>query len=316
MIQVAVSILNFNSSKSTIACVESLLNAGHQAQDLYVLDVFVTDNDSLAEEQSELEQSLDKFPSVQLHVNTENRGFAAGHNGNLRAIFRHSSPDYVWILNNDCLVNKDTLNSLIECARQRPAVGIWGATLLEPDGETIQCAGGCAYNSWISSYRQYGRGASLANIDQLEFENFDYIAGASMFFPVKVLQEDLCSVSERSIDDSSTSQQWLNERFFLYFEELDLAMRLKPGFGMAWCKAALIRHVGGESIGTSNSQRTAKAEYHSTLSALRFTHIYYPKRLWLTAPVRYISKCLQLSFKGEFQLIGPLTRAYLDFWRN
>jgi len=316
MIQVAVSILNYNSSKSTIACIESLLNAGQEAKESYLLNISVTDNDSLADEQSELAQSIAKLPGVHLQVNTENRGFSAGHNDNLRTIFDQSSPDYVWLLNNDCLVHQDTLNSLIKCAQQKPAVGIWGATLLEPDGKTIQCAGGCFYNSWISSYRQFGQGTSLAHIDHLKPESFDYIAGASLFFPLTGLQDGLHPVTGSSVDESRARQQWLNESFFLYFEELDLAKRLKPGFGMAWCKAALIRHVGGASIGTSDNQRSAKAEYHSSLSALRFTRMYYPKRLWLVAPVRYVSKCLQLSSRGEFQLIMSLTRAYRDFWNE
>jgi len=314
MIQVAVSLLNYNSSQNTIACVESLLNAGHEAKESYLLNIFVTDNDSLADEQAELEQSLAKLPAVHLQVNTENRGFSAGHNDNLRIILDQSSPDYVWLLNNDCLVHRDTLSSLINCAQQSPAVGIWGATLLEPDGKTIQCGGGCFYNSWISSYKQFGQGTNLENIDQLKSEGFDYIAGASLFFPLMGLQDGLHPVTESSVDDSGARQQWLNESFFLYFEELDLAKRLKPGFEMAWCKSALIRHVGGASIGTDDNQRTAKAEYYSTSSALRFTRMYYPRRLWLMAPVRYLSKCLQLSFRGQFQLIRPLTRAYRDFW--
>ena len=314
MSRVAVSILNYNSSRSTIACVQSLLGACVEKSGSCVLEIFVADNNSADDEQRQLQQSLAELRRVHLQLNTENRGFAAGHNGNLKTIFSQSDPDYVWILNNDCLVSEDTLASLISCAQQHPEVGIWGATLLEPDGETIQSAGGCFYNSWISSYRQYGKGTSLEQIDQLEAVEFDYIAGASLFFPLTVLQDGFRSEPFSSADDSTREQRWLNESFFLYFEELDLAKRLKPGLGMAWCKSALIKHVGGASIGTSDDRRTAKAEYHSTLSALKFTRMYYPERLWFMAPARYLSKCLQLLIKGEFRLLGPLTRAYRDFW--
>jgi len=314
MLRVAVSILNYNSSQSTIACVQSLLLTRHEESVSCVLDIFVADNGSADDEQLQLQQSLAELPAVHLQVNSENRGFAAGHNGNLEAIFLHSNPDYIWILNNDCLVYKNTLAALISCAQQNPDVGIWGATLLESDGETIQCAGGCFYNSWISSYRQYGRATRLAQISQLEAVDFDYIAGASMFFPLAALQDGLRPGPEPSAVDCTLESRWLNEKFFLYFEELDLAKRLKQGFGMGWCKAALIKHEGGASIGTSDDRRTVKAEYHSTLSALKFTRMHYPDRLWFMAPARYISKCLQLLSRGEFRLLGPLTQAYKDFW--
>jgi len=310
MIKVAVSILNHNGAQSTVACVQSLQNAEQGKGEVYVLDVFVADNASDERDRHTLQQALAELPNVHMQMNPENMGFAAGHNRNLAAIFHRSSPDYVWILNNDCQVYDETLSSLIESSVRHPEIGIWGATLLEADGETIQCAGGCFYNSWISSYRQHGKSKTLTQIDQLESVEFDYIAGASLFFPVATLQNGLYSMPG---DESEGTQQWLNEVFFLYFEELDLAQRLKPGFGMDWCKGAWIRHVGGESTGTSDGQRTELSEYHSTLSALKFTRQYYPQRLWFMMPARYLAKTLQLLVKGEFHLLAPLTRAYRDY---
>ena len=313
MVRVAVSILNYNSAQSTVACVQSLLDAEQKQGGECLLEVFVADNASDKRDRHYLQQSLADLLNVHVHLNPENMGFAAGHNRNLKAIFHCSSPDFVWILNNDCLVYTETLPSLIKCAQQNPEVGIWGATLLEADGETIQCAGGCFYNAWVSSYRQYGRGKTLSQIDQLETVDYDYIAGASLFFPVATLQRGLRSVPGLSTEECADRQQWLNESFFLYFEELDLAQRLKPEFKMAWCKRALIKHTGGTSTGTAENRKSKLAEYHSTLSALKYTRLHHPRRLWFMAPARYLSKCLQLMVKGEFRLLGSLTWAYCEF---
>jgi GT2 family glycosyltransferase len=315
MIRVAVSILNHNSAESTIACVQSLLRPEHMESLGFHFEIVVADNASDENDRLQLQQSLAEIPNVQLQMNTRNLGFSAGHNRNLKMIFAGAIPDYVWLLNNDCLVDESSLSSLIKCAMQHPDVGIWGSTLLEPDGQTIQCAGGCFYNSWISSYRQYGRGKTLAQIDQLEPVGFDYIAGASLFFPVATLQDGLHSVQMDRAGESAVAPQWLNESFFLYFEELDLARRLKPGLRMAWCKAALIKHAGGLSTGTNAKKRSQLAEYHSTLSALKFTRLYYPRRLWFMAIARYFSKGLLLLVRMDFRLIGVMTKAYWDFWR-
>jgi len=314
VIRIAVSILNYKGVKSTIACVQSLLNAGTAADGVCLLEVFVADNASGSEEQYPLRQFLEGQSNVHFQIHSKNLGFSAGHNRNLQAVFTRSRPDFIWLLNNDCLVDEKVLTALIKCARQNPEVGLWGATVLEPNGETVQCAGGCFYNSWISSYRQFGRGKSLAQLNQLEPAEYDYIVGASLFFPVATLHSGLHPLPVSSTDGHTDQQQWLNESFFLYFEELDLAKRLKPGLGMAWCKDALIKHTGGASTGAIDNQRTALAEYHSTLSALKFTRQYYPRRLWLMAPVRYFSKCLLLLVRGNFRLIGSLSRAYRDFW--
>ena len=164
MSRVAVSILSHNSAQSTIACVQSLLAAEEAGGNRYQLDIFISDNASDAEDQQKLQLSLYESAKLHLQLNSENLGFSAGHNRNLKAIFTESSPDYVWLLNNDCLVADDALSALVECAQLNPGVGIWGATLLESDGKTIQCAGGCFYSTWVSSYRQYGHGKPLAKV--------------------------------------------------------------------------------------------------------------------------------------------------------
>jgi len=314
MVRVAVSILNYNSVKSTIDCVQSLLVFNQKKNSACTLDVYVSDNASTRDDRHQLRRSFTELTNVHFQENSTNLGFAAGHNCNLKAIFAKSNPDYIWLLNNDCVVFEETLVSLIECAGQHPDVGIWGATLLELDGESIQCAGGCFYNTWISSYQQYGKGTSLAQIDGLQAADYDYIAGASLFFPAAILREGLGSVPPSRVGRQTNTPHWLNEHFFLYFEELDLAQRLDPAFRMAWCKNALIKHSGGTSTGTNDDQRTYLAEYHSTLSALKFTRLYYPARLWLMAPARYFSKCMLLTLRGEFRLIGSMTKAYWDFW--
>jgi GT2 family glycosyltransferase len=314
--RVAVSILSHNSAQSTIACVQSLLAAEKAAGNRYQLDIFISDNASNAEDQQQLQQFLQESAKLHLRLNSENLGFSAGHNRNLVTVFANSSPNYVWLLNNDCLVAEQTLRALIECAHQQPEVGIWGATLLESNGETIQCAGGCFYNPWISSYRKYGHNKSLAQLDQLQILEYDYIAGASLFFPVATLLNGLRPPAGLADNKSTGQQQWLNESFFLYFEELDLARRLKSGLRIAWCRDALITHTAGASTGTNDNQRSALAEYHSTLSALKFTRLYYPRRLWMMAPVRYLAKSTLLLVRGDFRLIGVMTRAYWDFWTD
>jgi len=314
--QVAVSILNYKNAQAAIACVQSLLRASEAVSPACRVKVLVADNASGADEQFQLQQIFSDMDDVHLQLNADNLGFAAGHNRNLAMIFERYSPDYVWLLNNDSVVDEDSLTALLKSAQQQPEVGIWGVTLIEGDGETIQCAGGCFYNAWVSSYRQYGQGKHRSQLGSLKTVNYDYIAGASMFFPVTALREGLLPAPSLQPAAKAARDQWLNETFFLYFEELDLARRLHPGLKMAWCREALVIHSGGKKLNVVNKRRSAWVEYHATLSALKFTCLYHPRRLWFTIPARYLSKCVQLLIRGKVHLFGPLTRAYRDYWSS
>jgi len=85
---------------------------------------------------------------------------------------------------------------------------------------------------------------------------------------------------------------------------------------MDWSREAVIVHQGGKETSAISKRRKAWAEYHATLSALKFTRLYYPHRLWFTLPARYLSKCVQLLAIGKVWLLGPVSRAYQDFWRG
>lgn len=314
MTLVAISILGFNRVNRTIDCVQSLLSAEKAADGQYQIQIQLTDNGSDPDEYSRLQEGFGNHTNIHLQRNNENIGFSAGHNQNLEKLFSLFKPDFVWLLNNDCVVNTKTLPNLLQSARNQPEVGIWGATLLESDGVTIQCAGGCFYNSWVSSYRQHGKGVPLTEVGQIESVNYDYISGASMFFPVKTLQKGLRPLPKLLPDGRQASGHWLNELFFLYFEELDLMQRLQPHLSVAWCVDAQITHFGGHSTGTQSKRRSEQTEYQSSLSALKFTQLYYPNRMWSVALGRFISKSLMLAWEGDIGLIKPMIRAYRDFW--
>ncbi len=225
MLTIAVSILNYQASSATIACVQSLLAAETNDENEYRLQIYVADNASNADDQQRLREGLAGMRHVHRYSHDANLGFAAGHNQNLAKILGNSTPDFIWLLNNDCLVDPQSIRELLTCASNHPEVGIWGGTLLESDGETIQCAGGCFYSSWVSSYRQHGRGIMLARQNQLDSADYDYIAGASMFMPASTLVSGL---GPPEPPYNTQKHPWLNEEFFLFFEVFFLTTRLPP----------------------------------------------------------------------------------------
>lgn len=69
-----------------------------------------------------------------------------GNNVGVRYILSQRGFEFLWILNNDTVVDKQALNALCQCAHDHPQIRVFGNTLLEyTDRQRIQSAGGYRY---------------------------------------------------------------------------------------------------------------------------------------------------------------------------
>jgi GT2 family glycosyltransferase len=115
---------------------------------------------------------------------------------------------YVWLLNNDTVIKADALTELVRSMRENPCAGMCGSTLpFYQDPDTIWAFAGATYNKWLCKTECIGLRAPLSlaiSKTQVEYM-MDYVAGASML---------VSRVFLRTVGV-------MNERYFLYFEELD-----------------------------------------------------------------------------------------------
>lgn len=296
--KVAVVILNWNGFSDTIACLDSLLpNLPTSYQ------VIVCDNDSqdgsltkINEWASGRADFLGQPDSIQNHavrpiayieydrmqaeaggsVNDPqlvlvrtgaNLGFAGGNNVGLRYALARGF-NYVWLLNNDTVVNARTLPALLERMEMDSTIGMCGSTLVyyyEP--ETVQALGGAWYDfkKGIGSHLGVGEALKLPR-DIADIENaLDYVVGASMMVSRPFLEQVglMC------------------EDYFLYFEELDWAMRAKGRFRLAWAPESLVWHKEGGSIGSSHRSRPSTTSLRYLYpNRLRFANRFTPDFYW------------------------------------
>ncbi len=137
-----------------------------------------------------------------------NLGFAAGNNIALKLILKQSNWKYIWILNNDTVIDKLALVELIKKCEQTPKIGMCGSTLLYYDRpQIIQALGGAIYNKWFARSELIASGKKLSKISDSDMiENkYYYVSGASLF----ISRDFLSTVG------------LMNEEYFLFFEELD-----------------------------------------------------------------------------------------------
>lgn len=234
-----------------------------------------------------------------------NLGYAGGNNAGIRYALQ-GDYEFIWLLNNDTVVDTAALQHLIQHAQQHPRQAMLGSTLVNAaQRQQVECAGGCRYNPWTTVMQRVWGDAPLNEVlNTTQAPHLDYVAGAAMLLRTAALRE----------------VGLLYEGYFLFYEELDYAQRLRQhGWELGWCRDSVVYHQGGATIGQTDKQQQIKryrASYYENRSTLLYTRRFHPHLLAFVLPFRFCAKLVLLSLRGDFNLIGSVLRAYVDFLRG
>jgi GT2 family glycosyltransferase len=189
-----------------------------------------------------------------------NLGFAGGNNVGIRYALARGDCDYVWLLNNDTVVEPDSLSAMVQMAEADPKLGICGSQLRSyTRPHEIQTMGGRRYSRWSGRTRPL-QDPSTPRVSTTPGAP-DYIEGASML------------ISRRCLEAVGL----LEESYFLYYEELDLVGRVQPAFKFGYSAASVVYHKEGASIGTASirANRSAVSEFYLARNRIVFTKRYH-----------------------------------------
>jgi len=188
-------------------------------------DVIVVDNGSTDGSRQLL---AERYPDVQVVALQRNTGFAGAANAGIRA----ARGDLVAVLNNDARPRPDWLARLV-AQPDDPRVWAWGSVLVSPDG-TVESAGD-HYDPKGYAYKM----AVGGRLTDLPAEPYEVFAppGASPLMRRDVLMQ----------------LGGYEERFFLYYEDVDLSFRaLLAGFTAVVVPDAVVEHdLGRSSAGSA-----------------------------------------------------------------
>jgi N-acetylglucosaminyl-diphospho-decaprenol L-rhamnosyltransferase len=180
-----------------------------------------------------------------------NGGFSYGNNRGMEPyLARSPRPDYVLLLNPDTIARDGALMTLVDHMDLNPQVSIAGSRLEDPDGTPQRSA---FRFPGIVSEIQHGRGlgpfSRLLSKWQVappvtdETIDVDWVAGASM-------------IVRREVFDSIGL---LDERYFLYFEEVDFCLRARrAGFVCQYVPASHVVHLVGRASGVTGKGDTVR----------------------------------------------------------
>jgi GT2 family glycosyltransferase len=293
--KVYILVLNWNNWRDTIECLESVFQNNYRNYQVVCIDnastddsehrikewaagnhkvmsryvCFNTDNKPIpvvtydrktGAESSGTERDLSlkeqREPLIFMRME-RNAGYAGGNNAGIRYVLEKGDGPFIWILNNDTVIEKDALAALVKNAALDAAVGMIGSKLLSyADPNVLQAAGGgrifpALGNTKLVANNQEDNGRWDEPLE------LDYICGASLFVRRAVIEEI----------------GLMDERYFLYWEDADWGMRAKrKGYKLLYCPESRVWHKeGGTSGGIS-----PLTDYYWTRNGLLFAKKLYP----------------------------------------
>lgn len=285
---VGVVILNWNDAPDTLRCLGAVF-----ASDYENLHVVVVDNGSA---DGSVAAIRERYPDLAILENGENLGYTGGNNVGIEYALG-LGVDYVWLLNDDVVIESRTLSALMTAALSHPGVGFWGPkvyALEEP--QRLLSAGGQLRRGWKPAHRGMGE---LDRGQYDELAEVDYLSGCALLVSRKVIE----AIGE------------LDEDFFAYREDIEWCCRgRRNGFGCFFMPAAKVWHP-------DTNQRDSESPlvvYYTTRNSLLFVRRH---RLGTAAMVSILlahlrtlaSWSLRPRWRHKRDQRNALMRAILDF---
>ena len=283
---VAVVIINYNSSNFTLGCVESIIS--HTSQNIGY-QIVIVDNASRPEEVFKLKK-LENRPLIQILYSEVNLGFGRGN----MLVAEKANARYFFFLNNDCLLLNDCLSILEQFCDKNPGTGMCGAQLYSEKRERIS-----SFN-YLPTPAVKFLGPGLLRLfspnrypkRQKEYSSpvkVDLVSGSGLFFNYQAFKEI----------------GGFDPNLFFYCEEEDFGERLRK---MRWDvyfipEARYIHFIGG----SSSENLVMLKEYY--ISLMYFFRKHYSVVSYFFLKMLYTFKLLRKSLKNKRYL--PFVRFIL-----
>ena len=250
-------IVNYRTADLIIDCIRALST---QVTDLVNVRVVVVDNNSGDGSVVKLNSAVEReswSSWAYIMPLDRNGGFAFGNNASIRiALASNESVDYVMLLNPDTVALPGAIKALVDFMDAHPEVGIAGSQLENTNGGVE-----CSAHTFPSPLSELDGAARLGMLSRLLHRNVaappsralahscDWVSGASMIIRRQVM-EDI---------------GLMDERYFLYFEEVDFCRRAHQAGWQCWhVPDSRVIHLEGASTGIcAKAKRRAGYWYDS-----------------------------------------------------
>jgi hypothetical protein len=227
-------------------------------------EIIVVDNDS---KDGSFEMLKKEFPEVISIQSGGNIGFAAANNLG----YKIAKGEYILLLNSDAFIKENGLKKALEKIKNNKEIAVLGAKLIGKKGEWQPSArtfpsikndffilSGLSFK--FKNSKIFGK-PDMTYKDQNQEIYCDWIPGAFALIRKEALEDKI-----------------FDERFFMYFEEVDMCLNLKrKGWKVLYYPEVEVVHLGGASTSVFSSKLVSRSGMQMTLWRLQSQYLFYRK---------------------------------------
>ena len=285
---ISLVVVHYNTKIDTDECVKSLSKVKRGD---FTFNVVIVDNGSM--EAYTLPRAIDK-KKFEVVRSEGNLGFTGGNNLGIFYSIEKWNSESVVLLNNDTVVSEDFLKKLVDCSTKNTHFGLLCPKIYfykgneyhkksygrEQLGSVLWYAGGSIDWPNLSAFHR--------GVDEVDRGQFDSVQTSDF-------ATGCCVLLKREVLEKVGT---FDKRFFLYFEDVDLSVRVKnAGYDIGFCPDSVIWHKNAGSSGGSGSRLH---NYYIARNRLLFA-FKHAKRSRLAAGLRVL---LQYLFGTTYEEIA------------
>lgn len=255
------------------------------------------------------EQAAPPYPSksIVFIANDSNAGFAGGNNVGLRLALQQAEAKWVWLLNNDTVAAPASLDWQIQRSERHARPHMIGVTIMEYfQPQEVQYNGGATYNDFTTQVRPIRQSLPAKHDDPARFEHaveqqISYVSGASMFLPMATLR----------------MLGLMDDRYFLYYEELDWVADHRGKLDLLYAAKAVIYHKEGGTTGGKTVQKikSRTSEYYAARSRLMYTLKHRRAALLTVIPIQLFALFKRALINRQTENAKIVLKASVDAFK-
>jgi len=225
----SIIIVNYKSKAKLDNCLSSIFKVDRQNKNW---EIIIIDNNS----GDDLKDIINKYSGLRFIQSACNLGMGGGNNSGIA----QAQGEYILILNPDTVIIEGAITTLFNYLKNNSNVGLVGPKLLYPDGK-LQLS--CSYfpkffipilrRTFLGDYFKKIRDRfTMSDFDHSYIKEVDWLMGSCLMFKKK-----------QTLKDGSEFLPRFDERYFMYFEDTDLARTFnKHGLKVIYNPEAIVIH--------------------------------------------------------------------------
>ena len=269
---VSIIIVNYNTCKLTLQCLESIFKWTLDVE----FEIILVDNHS---EDDSVKMTRTYYPTVKIIENKENMGFGCANNIGAK----EATGKYLFLLNSDTILIENVIKIMYDFMEKHPEYSSCGCNLINAKGDNVPTHG-CLPSLWyelfgslINKYsnKYYKNHLSLAQtIHDGDLMNPGYIVGADIFIRSNVFK----------------NLEGFDSNIFMYFEETDLYFRMKrSGYKSILLPEYNIIHLVGGSMSPNHDKDLQRFKMFER------SRMYYYRKNYNSVVAKMVKVCRMLS---------------------